>query len=55
MFSKNILNNKYKDNRDLHDLYELIEVGAKKEEIAREFGISEKQVRNIIDEFHKDR
>jgi uncharacterized protein (DUF433 family) len=55
MLNKKNLKNRYNENTDLHDLYELIELGAEKEEIAKEFGISEKQVIDMMDEIHKDR
>lgn len=39
---------------DLHDLYELIELGLSKEEISKEFGISKKYVQKTIEDFYRD-
>ncbi|QQY78753.1 hypothetical protein EDD65_10538 [Keratinibaculum paraultunense] len=53
------MKNKYKYRKnekpvDLHDLYELIELGFNKEEISKELGISKKYVQKTIENFYKD-
>lgn len=45
---------KDKKNVDLHDVYELIEMGLDKEEISKEFGISQKYVKKMMDDFYND-
>lgn len=37
---------------DLHDIYELLEMGLGKEEIAKELGISKKYLKKVIDEYY---
>lgn len=43
-----------KENVDLHDIHELIEMGLNKEEIAKEFGISKKYVKKMIEDYYDD-
>ncbi|NMB27754.1 MAG: hypothetical protein GX987_06880 [Tissierellia bacterium] len=45
---------KDKGNVDLHDIYELIELGLDKEEISKEFGISQKYVKKMMEDFYYD-
>ncbi|WP_236915222.1 hypothetical protein [Clostridium sp. Cult2] len=39
---------------DLHDIYDLIEMGLDKEEISKEFGISKKYIKKMIEEYYHD-
>jgi transcription initiation factor IIE alpha subunit len=39
---------------DLHDVYELIEIGLDKEEISNELGISKKYIKKMIEDFYDD-
>lgn len=43
-----------KEEVDLHDIHELIEMGLSKEEIAKELGISKKYVKKVIEEYYED-
>jgi len=43
-----------KEDIDLRDIHELIEMGLNKEEIAKEFGISKKYVKKIIEDYYND-
>ena len=43
-----------KEEIDLRDIHELIEMGLNKEEIAKEFGISKKYVKKIIEDYYND-
>lgn len=45
---------KNKQDVDLHDIHELIEMGLNKEEIAKEFGISKNYVKKIMDDYFHD-
>ena len=45
---------KFKENVDLHDINELIEMGLKKEEISRELGISQKYIKKVFNDYYKD-
>lgn len=55
MNKKRYLNyNKPKNNVDLHDIHDLIEMGLNNEEISKEFGISKKYVKKMIDEYYQD-
>ncbi|NLJ98767.1 MAG: hypothetical protein GX320_05815 [Tissierellia bacterium] len=42
------------ENVDLHDIYELIELGLNKEEIAEEYNISQSYVKKMIKDFYDD-
>lgn len=46
--------NKNRYGVDLHELYDLIELGLDKEEISKELGISKTYVRRIMRDFYKD-
>lgn len=50
----NVNYGRVKENVDLHDIHELIELGLDKEEISNEFGISQKYVKKMIDDFYYD-
>ena len=43
-----------REDIDLRDIHELIEMGLNKEEIAKEFGISKKYVKKIIEDYYND-
>lgn len=45
---------KYRRPVDLHDIYELIELGLNEEEISKEYGISKKYVQKMIEDFYND-
>lgn len=45
---------KTKENIDLHDIYELIELGLDKEEISKELGISQKYIKKMIKDYYYD-
>lgn len=45
---------KVKENVDLHDIHELIEMGLEKEEISRELGISQKYIKKMVNDYYKD-
>ncbi|GFN36318.1 hypothetical protein [Tepidimicrobium xylanilyticum] len=46
--------NRDKNGIDLHDLYELIELGLDKDEISKELGISKAYIRRIMKDYYKD-
>lgn len=48
------IRNEGKYGVDLHDIYELIEMGLDKEEISKEFGISKKYVKKMIEDYYED-
>lgn len=45
---------KNKGDIDLHDIHELIELGLDKEEISKEFGISQRYIKKMIEDFYYD-
>lgn len=44
----------HKEDIDLRDIHELIEMGLNKEEIAKEFGISKKYIKKMIEDYYND-
>jgi hypothetical protein len=51
---KKVNYNKLKENVDLQDINELMEMGLKKEEISRELGISQKYIKKVFNDYYKD-
>lgn len=51
--SKNIYG-KYRENIDLHDIHELVEIGLDKDEISKELGISKTYVKKLLDDYYND-
>ncbi|NLW22741.1 MAG: helix-turn-helix domain-containing protein [Tissierellia bacterium] len=51
---KNIFHGRNKKYIDLHDIYELIEMGLDKEEISKELGVSQKYINHIIKDYYED-
>ncbi|MBZ2173964.1 hypothetical protein K8M07_01680 [Schnuerera sp. xch1] len=45
---------KDKKDVDLHEVHELIEMGLNKEEIAKEFGISTRYVKKVMQDYYDD-
>ena len=54
--TKNIrfIRNKKDKAIDLHDVHDLIELGLDKEEISKEFGISKKYIKKMIEDYYQD-
>ncbi|CCQ93584.1 hypothetical protein CULT_1400015 [[Clostridium] ultunense Esp] len=48
------IQSKGKKGVDLHDIYDLIEMGLDKEEISKEFGISKKYIKKMIEDYYED-
>ena len=49
-----LVRSKGKKDVDLHDIYDLIEMGLDKEEISKEFGISKKYIKKMIEDYYED-
>lgn len=45
---------KLKENVDLQDINDLMEMGLKKEEISRELGISQKYIKKVFNDYYRD-
>ena len=45
---------KLKENTELQDINELMEMGLKKEEISRELGISQKYIKKVFKDYYRD-